>query len=215
MKNFAPKFTILLIVTTVCLNITCNGQYTKWQKNIEINNIQFEKLRYSLSGTDTTNIIGFVKNDTEIAGFPCKAGWVHFTKEWDPTLLCLSAATTVHNLKLVPNSWILLHPEKEYFSVVFPKDTTVQGYPCKGGGGSKGARTGFYKSGKLRSFFATRDVQIDDVDCKGSIFHSVQLHENGKLKSAKLAKDLNFKGETIKNGTIIHLDDQGNMLSEK
>jgi antitoxin component YwqK of YwqJK toxin-antitoxin module len=93
----------------------------------------------------------------------------------------------------------------------FPFDYKVQGYLCGGSGGYKGTHTGFYESGKLRSFFPPEDVVVDGVTCEASLFVNVNLYENGKIKSCKLAEDYHSDGKVYKRGKTIQFDKNGNI----
>ena len=188
--------------------------YTKWEKDITRHNIRFEKLRYSVSDGDTNCVIGFLKENTRIENYPIKASWVHFSKNWELEMFCLSDTATIHGVLLHPNCWIVHNTNDKYLSVVFPNDTIVNGYPCKGGGGPKGARTRFHNNGQLRSFFSNETVVIDGIACKGGSFHPVLLHENGKLESAKLAEPYEYNGQKIKKGKVITIDANGKITAK-
>lgn len=37
------------------ISISVKAQYTKWEKDVEYNNIEFDKIRFIVKGKDTTN----------------------------------------------------------------------------------------------------------------------------------------------------------------
>jgi len=77
--------------------------------------------------------------------------------------------------------WIIDFQNGDFTTVVFPNDTIIQGFPIRGGGGVKGVRTRFYKSGSLKSFFPSKDFISSDTEFKKSIFNSVQISPDGIL----------------------------------
>lgn len=176
MKKF--KFTCLVLIIFSMIAISCTHE---WIKDVKINGIEFEKIRYSCNESDTISIICFMKYDNIIQGYPCKKGWIHFTKEKDLKLFCLSELFDVENIILSENCWILDAQNCNFTTVVFPNDTIIQAYPISGGCGVKGARTKFYKSGKLKSFFPSKNFVISGTEFKKSIFNSVQISSDGNL----------------------------------
>ncbi len=95
---------------------------------------------------------------------------------------------------------------------VFPEDTEVQGFPVKGGGGSKGIQSHFYLSGKLQYFYPTKDITIDKIACKESLLEGVGLYESGNLKSCKLAENVKINDKLYKKGTNVEFDEAGNII---
>jgi hypothetical protein len=77
-------------------------------------------------------------------------------------------------------------------------------------GGYKGIQTGFYSSGRLRSFYPPEDITVNGVPCEASILNSVNLHENGNISNCKLSEDYRVNRRTIQKGNIIEFDDSGN-----
>lgn len=187
----------------------CGTGHTGWQSDVVKDNMSFTKLRYTLNEQDTTSIIGLLKNDTEIMGIPCKAGWIHFTSQWKPKDFCLSRAHTFRNVDLPAEAWIAIHPDNDRFSVVYPTDTLIKGYNIKGGGGMNGVQTTYYSSGALRQFFPASEAVINDIKCQGGIFHPVTLHENGRLMSCTLNGEITAEDRTISSGTDIKIDTAG------
>jgi hypothetical protein len=173
-----------LILLIVSLHIcSCKSQYISWQYDKVMNGVEFKKLRYLVKNGDTTAIIGYLRNNTTIQGYPCSAGWVHFSKDGKLKLLQLVDATTIHNFKYPKNSWIRLGGE--YLVCAFPHDTVIQGYLCKGSGGVKGIQTSFYKSGRLRSFYTNKSLLVNEIVCYSGCFNIIILNEDGTLKSCK------------------------------
>ena len=203
---------ILSVTVIFFLSVSCNFQYTKWDRNVSNEKMNFSRVRYSIQETDTTSIIGYLKNNTVINGYPCKQGWVHFTKDWQPKLFCLYKKSTVNNVQLRKGSWVVLNPGRNFFSVVFPNDTIVENFRCKGGGGVNGFQTSFYNSGKLKEFFTDENITIDHIECKHGIKNPIKLHENGKLCSCMLNKEITLNSTTFKAGTFVQLDSIGTII---
>lgn len=212
MKANLFKRTLIVAAMLLLVNAGYSAGYTRWLRNVDTHNISFVKLRYCLEQADTLSIIGFLRTDTRIEGFPCRAGWIHFTRNWRPKLFCLAENYTFHDVAFERGTWILLYRLQNRFTVVIPKDTTIGGYLCKGGGGVKGIQTSFYNSGKLCEFFPAGTVTVDGIKCKGGVFHPVRLHENGNLAVGTLAEKTVIDGQTFRKGTVIRLDETGKLI---
>ncbi|OYT15937.1 MAG: hypothetical protein B7C24_10405 [Bacteroidetes bacterium 4572_77] len=216
------KTTIFTVVLLILATITaCSGGYTKWEKDVIIKgatlnstqDVEFTKIRYSIKDGDTNAIVGYLKNDAVINSFPIKTGWVHFDKGWDLELFCLAENAEVYSVKAIKDAWVL-KGRTDKIILVLPEDMEVQGMPCKGGGGPKGIHTSFYRTGELRSFFASEEVEIDGVYCKSTVFTNVVLYKNGKLKSAKLSRPYVYETGEIKKGKKIKFDENGNLMKK-
>lgn len=172
----------LFIFVFLSVGINAFPQLKKnWIRNTTVNEIAFSKLRYLIHDGDTTGIIGRTKTDFNINNIPCKKAWVHFNQHWEPILFQLSEAHQVKNVNLPKNSWVRFSNTSEYIIVVFPRDTVINGFPVKGGGGSTGVQTQFYPNGKLRSFFPYKNMLVNNTSIKKSLFHSVTLNEHGEV----------------------------------
>lgn len=110
MRNTIKK-TLTISLILILFGASCTCYSTKWQRNVLIENISFSKLRYSLNNNDTVSIIAFLKTDTEIAGIPYKAGWIHFTKEWEPKLFCLGEDYLINKVELKSGTWVMLNKD--------------------------------------------------------------------------------------------------------
>lgn len=208
-QSFAHGVVVFLLL----IAISCSyGQYTSWEYGKRVNNIDFTKIRYGVNNGDTSVIIGFLKNKTVIQGYPCGADWIHFNKDWKLTLFKLDDKTIINNFEFPRNSWILNHYDK--LVCVFPGDTVIQGYLCKGSGGPKGVQTSIYPNGKLESFFTKDNIKIGEINCKGGVFNNIILFDNGLLKECTLSKDQIVKGISYKKGTRINIDLNGNIIKQ-
>jgi hypothetical protein len=149
-----------------------------------------------------------------IDGYPCDAGWVHFTDSEHLKAFSLSDSCMIQGNRIPKRTWIQLYPEQTPQSCSFPEDTVIQGYLCDGGfGGPEGVTTGFYPNGKLKAFFAPKDIVVQGFPCKASAFSPIYLHQNGKLKEATLSKDLVVGGVSLSSWQTVVLDDRGDILS--
>jgi hypothetical protein len=174
-----------------------------WDNNIVKNGIHFKKIHQSEDGIH----IGYMTQDHNIQGFPCEKGWIHFNKDWKLQSFQLSKDFIYKSTLLPAHTWFHFPYDDHRTGYIcsFPYDYKIQGYICDGSGGYKGIQTRFYDSGKLRSFFAPEDVIVEGVPCDTSLLVSVNLYENGSIKSCKLAEDYIEDGKTYKKGKIIEL----------
>ncbi len=199
---------ILLLILFLMINLSFIG-CKKWEYDVEENGIHFRKIYQSKGGTNT----GFMTDNHTIQGFPCEKGWIHFKKNWQLLSFQLSDDFIYKKTLLPAQTWLHFpyHDSQSGYICSFPHDYEVQGYVCGGSGGYKGTHTGFYKSGKLRSFFPPEDVIVDGVPCEASLFVNVNLYENGNIKSCKLAEDYQIDGVLYKRGKTIVFDKDGKL----
>ena len=142
-------------------------------------------------------------------------GWLHRRENGTITGGMLAKDAVVNEIRLPADTWVSFHRDGKFKSCHFPSDQTIQGHQCRGtGGGSKGAVVVFYPNGKLKEFFAPKSVAIQNVPCKGGLFASIQLHENGKLKQCTLSEAVTLDGKQLKQGTRITLDETGGLTSQ-
>jgi len=198
--------TFLALITSIMVSLYFYG-CKKWEYNVEKNGIHFKKMYQSKGGTNT----GFMTENHTIQSFPCEKGWIHFKKDWRLLAFQLSKDFMFKGTLVPAHTWFhfTFHADRTGYVFSFPRDYEVQGYVCGGSGGYKGTHTGFYESGKLRSFFPSEDVIIDGVPCEASLFANVNLYENGNIKSCKLAEDYQVDGKFYKNGKTIEFDKNG------
>lgn len=176
LESTYKQIIILLSFVILLCNFSCSG---RWMRDVEVHGLSFEKLRYSCVDDDTVSIIGLLEEDSEIEGFVCRQGWVHFDKDWNLGMFCLDKEASVGNVSLPSGSWVIDADRDDRTTVVFPRDTLIQGFPVQGGGGSKGVQTRFYKTGALWCFFASKDFTINGVEYKRSSLQLIELDING------------------------------------
>ena len=126
-------------------------------------------------------------------------------------LFKVSENTKILNVDIPKNSWVRFKQEGG-FICTFPNDTTIQGYKCEGGGGSKGVQVSFYDNGKLNFFYSELNTIIDGIKCQGNPYigiHIIGLHKNGKLKHCDLAEESKINGKMYKKGHRIIFDVNG------
>ena len=126
MKSMVRLTGVILLLLMAC-------GYTSWEYNRSLHGIEFEKIRYAVNDQDTLSIIGKLKHNTLIEGYPCAADWAHFTGDWKISLFQLSDSATIQNISFSRDTWILFRNGQ--LMAVFPKDTEIQGHLCRGGGG--------------------------------------------------------------------------------
>ncbi len=201
-KNFILSCFITLII------FGCAG----WEKNVEKNGIYFKKLRIPESGL----ISGYLAEDTEIQGFPCKKGYIWFYENWDIEEVRLCAPYEFNNLIIPEGTWIRLYRSENINVCFFLYDVEVEGYVCRGGSMQReGVMITFHENGRLKCFFPREDTIVDGILCSLSLFHGINLHDNGRLKSCKLAEDTIINGEKYKEKTKMKFDSDGNITIPK
>ena len=204
MKSGIINFCALSLIIAIS---SCLSGCKNWEYDVVKNGIHFKKINQSESGT----IIGYMLENHEIQSFPCEKGWIHFKQNWQLKSFQLSKDFTYNNTLLPAHTWIQLphHETQAGYICSLPFDYEIQGYLCGGSGGYKGTHTGFYKSGRLRSFYPPEDVTVDGVPCEATVFVYVGLYENGHIKSCKLAENYEINGEIYTKGNKIEFDENG------
>lgn len=197
----------------IIMVMSCSyGPYKRWEHDTKVNNIDFARIRFGINNNDTSSIIGFLKDKAVIEGYPCADDWVHFNKDWKLTLFRLDENTVINYFEFPKDSWILRNGDK--LVCVFPNDTVIQEYLCRGDGGPNGMQTSFYPNGRLESFFSKENIRIGEINCRGSLSNNIILYDNGLLKECTLAKNQIIKGISYKKGTRINIDLDGNITCQ-
>ena len=209
MRFFLQAVLFMLFLCCAPSEVFCG--YSKWEKNVVRNGIEFEKLRYSDSGT----IIGYLKADTDIDNYPCSKGWIHFYKDWALQNFTLKNTMEINGIEIPAGTWVGFNNEGELKKFAFPDDTEVNGIMCMGTGGPKGAQTSFYTNGSLKYFFSRKKIEINDIPCKGGVFYIIGFHENGQLKKCTLCDNCVIKGKKYKKDSNIEFDEKGNVVYAK
>jgi hypothetical protein len=149
-----------------------------------------------------------------IDGFPCAASWVHFGESARLKAFYLGETCTIQGYEIPKGTWVQLNPDQTLRFCAFPEDTNIQGYVCDGGkGGSEGLTTGFYPSGRLSSFFPPKDIEIQGIPCKGSLYSPIYFFENGNLKEFTLSRDAVIGGRALSGGKRVIFNEQGQVQS--
>lgn len=180
----------------------------RWKKDVEMDGINYKKLRHIKSGT----IIGNLSKDSVVQDYPCKAGWIHFYEDSTLQNFTLLDSMSINGVDIPAKTWVTLNKQGELIRCAFPENIKIQGYWCRGSGGPKGVMVSFHPNGKIKRFFAPKTVEIDGVPCKGSIFHIIGLHGNGRLMECTLARSVVLQGVTYKKGKKLYFDKKGNVL---
>lgn len=208
------KFSFLILISTAiilwALFSSCLG-YTKWERDVEMNGIEFKKIRYSDSG----GIIAYLDKNTTIQGYPCKKGWVHFHENKDLKSFALEKSIKINYLEIPVGTWMTLNQDGLLSLCAFPDNIDIQGYLCRGTGGPKGVQVSFYESGALRVFFSPDPIEIQGIPCKGGVFNSIVLHENGDLKECTLSEPTEINYIEYDKGERLSFDIKGNIFAKK
>lgn len=209
-----PCFTILrhrtssavLIITFGLINFQC----VPWEKNVTVNNILFEKFAWESTRGDR---IGYLANDSEIQGYPCKKGFVVLHENLSLDEFTLSREFVWQGVVFPAGTFVFCDTTGAIAVCAFPTNQQVQGYICRGNGGIEGIRTGFYPNGRLRFFYPPEDIVIDCILCDASLFHGgISLHENGRLAKCKIAQNVVIDGIMYKKGAKLRLDQEGRVI---
>lgn len=178
-------------------------------KNVEVHGVKFKMAKIDEQGF----VIGYLAADTTIAGRPCKKGWVHLHPNGAPAGFTAASDIVLSRFIIPSNTWVFQNEDGTVTKCAFPRDTEVQGHLCRGGGilgGSEGVQTAFYPDEALQQFFARKPVRIDGVPCGNSLFQAgIQLHENGRLRSATLSENFVRQGRVYHQGQRIQLTPEG------
>lgn len=200
-----------LALSAVSLAFCCfiAGCFFNWSCDTTAYGVPFERVRMADNGL----AIGMLKEDTVIAGRPCKRGWVHLLPTGVPQSFTASREMDGGRFKIPAGTWVTQNAEGVVVLCAFPSDTEVQGCLCRGSGGPEGTQTAFYPSGALKQFFLRHDTQVQGIPCKAGLFsQTIHLHENGQLASCVLSAALVRDGYTYDQGTEVHFDAGGRLV---
>jgi hypothetical protein len=201
---------IISLVFLLVSFFQCKSQFTKWESNKTISNIEFEKVRYKLSKQDTVLVIGYLKKETIIESYPCAEGLVHFTKSFNLQAFRLSSPLKLEKYEIEKDTWVSLE-KAGYYICSFPKEKTIQGFTCIGSKSEDGPKVTFDNQGNIRSFFSVSDVKIGDIYCSGGKSNEIGILKNGHLGYCKLSIDQNINDTNYKEGSILFFDYNGNV----
>lgn len=188
----------------------------KWEKDVSVNGITFEIIRKSSSGT----FIARIASDTDIDGYPCQKGWVHFHDNWRIQNFTNYREIIVDGVTIPEGTWVELAENGALALCAFPQNQLVQGYLVYGSGGAMGAHTTFHTDaanrGMLQSFFSPLDVCIDGIPCSGGalgkLFHPIRLYPDGRLQYCVLSQSVTIEGIRYKKGAALSFDQNGKVL---
>jgi len=121
-------------------------------------------------------------------------------------------------------SWINLTHDGHPDYVFLAHDAHVADYFCKGGGflgPREGAMTALYPSGKLKTCWLAADTVVDGLPCVHASIRAdafgggsgTYFHENGRLKSCKLARGAMIGNQVFRRGDHIHLEVTGGLAA--
>jgi hypothetical protein len=211
-KSFKKmKTPVVFSVFILSIFLSCSGQYTKWEHNVSVKGLEFKKVRFSIKSGDTTMTIGYLKSSAVVGETPVSADWLHLDSENNPVLYQLEKETELSNFLFPAGAWIVKIPEG--IAAVFPVDTTIGGYLCRGGGGANGIRTAFHSSGSIKYFYSRGVTDVGGIKCKGGTMHTISLHKDGTLSGCTLAEDHTFNGILFKKGEKVRFDESGKVAT--
>jgi hypothetical protein len=148
-----------------------------------------------------------------IQGIPCEQ-WIHLDASGNLSQ-CKVARDTTYRTVFIPKKTIMnFNPTNGRFLACFPRDVFIQAVMCKGRSWDL-IQTGFYSNGKLSGAFLAKEMTIQGIPCKASVFHGVGFHENGSLSKCTLSKDHTNNNITYKSGTKITLSLDGTIIEQE
>lgn len=201
-------------IAFVLITIVLSGCH-KWLKDQSVDGIKYTKVRFVDENKDDSNgiySVGYLKEPTQIGGLSY-SGWLHLRNNGSVAGGLLHHESEVNGIKIPFGTWVSFDNDGNLLRCHFPENKRIQGYSCIGTGGAKGVTVTFYPSGKLKYFFSPKNVEIDGILCKGSVFNIIGLHENGRLMTATAAEDIEYDGISINKGTQLELDENGNLTN--
>ncbi len=180
-----------------------------WEYDTTYAGVAFRKVR-----VERDLAIGVIREDTVIAGRPCKRGWVHVRSNGIPVGFTASRDLPLARLTIPADTWVFQDAAGIVTVCAFPRDTEVQGHVCKGGwGGSEGIQAAFYPDGALKQYFLRADTDIQGVPCKAGAFNeSVELYANGRIMACALSRDFVSGGRTYPKGARVRFNPEGRVL---
>ncbi len=199
----------LLLLGAACLLLT-TGLAAAWQRNVTLHGVVFTKVRTGANGLH----VGHIDTETVVGGRACRAGWLHLHPDGTPAAFTAAQEIVLPRITIPAGTWVRQNDAGVITICAFPTDFLVQGHLCRGTGGAKGVQSSFYPDGALRQFYLARPATIDGVPCDTGLIHgAVELHENGRLKSCRLAQALVRDGRKLRKGARISFTPDGQLRS--
>lgn len=199
---------ILLLLVIVSFPLLASSCFT-WQRDVSIRGVPFQRVRIEKNGL----AIGRIEDDMMIGGRPCRKGWVQLHTNGMPAAFTAADEIQLPALRIPRGTWVIQDPNGIVSICAFPGDTEVQGHLCRGSGGPAGVQASFYPSGRLKQFYLRDDTTIQDIPCKSGVLgNSIELHENGQLKTCTLGKSITRDGKPYQKGKRVQIDAQGRIL---
>lgn len=185
------------------------GHAADWQRDVTLHGVNFTKVRTGADGLH----IGLIETETVVDGRACRAGWLHLHPNGMAAAFTAAREIPLARVTIPAGTWVSQNPHGDVTVCAFPEDMLVQGHLCRGTGGPKGVQVAFHPDGSLKQFFLANPAVIDGVPCGTDLVRgAVELHENGRLKSCRLGRDLERGGRKLRKGTRITLTPDGQIL---
>ena len=215
--SFNHKFLILFVLCIVSSNVF--GQYTKWEKDITYNNIEFKKLRFRNDGNESVFANGILKQKTVIEDYPCYK-MVFLSKEGRLKIFILAEDFEVAGNKFKKETRIAIG-RNNGFHINCLYESEVQGYQIRRTNYKRLLFMGstnfqLYPSGKLKFFQPVNEIEIQGVWCKPSAVRGgVSLYENGKLKECTSANEQKIQGQLVSENFTLKFNETGKLIYAK
>ena len=136
----------------------------------------------------------FLKQDTVIYGYPCRAGKVMFYNN-DSIMFFVLARDHMVNGSLIPgNSRVTMYYTGNPEFMFLSEESTIEGYRVSNRPKNKHWHAGFYNDGSLGQFMPAEEYQINGVPCQSQEW--ITLRPDGELFMCNIAIPVSV-GDTI------------------
>jgi hypothetical protein len=149
---------------------------------------------------------GLLVEPTEVLGFPCRGYvWLHPSGALDSFELARDAE--VAGRTLPEGSRVFLREDGSLEWCWLSRDLVIDGIRCNGGWGK--ITTAFHSNGRLSAVFLSEDQEIQGVPCEASVFHPVELDEEGRLRGCQLSRAWRSHGREFAAREVLRFDADG------
>lgn len=210
---------ILFFAILFMLPATCLAQYTKWEKDVSFQGIEFKKLRFREDGRESLYADGILKKETIIDGYPCYKK-ITLTKNGHAKFFILAEDFEVAGNKFKKETQVIIRSDSS-FLIHCLNNPVVQGYHIEKTNYKNlffvgSTNFSLYPSGKLRFFQPVDDIEIEGVWCRPSpVRGGVSLYENGRLKECTSAKEQTIQGELVEKNFTLKFNVAGKITYSK
>lgn len=165
-------------------------------QGININDLKFKT--GTIKNYDTGEFeSGKLEKPSRVGGFLCKNVLVLY-KSGKIKECKLAEEIELIKIKFPKNTCLFFNEDGILDYCWLGKNTTIQGYPCKGG---QKTQTTFHPKGKIQCCFLSRPFKIEGIYCKATHLAPVCFFADGRLKECTTEVDQEVKGRFVKAGS--------------